>query len=536
MRDLDIPTDLLTSDEMGRADTLAIDSGISGFVLMRRAGRAVAEAVGRLAGPPGPVLVLCGPGNNGGDGFIAASLLVERGWSVRVGLLGNPDRIAGDAAKAMAAWSGPVDVLDDGACQSIAQGPAPSVVVDALIGAGLSRPFGGESARLLRSLSDAGARVVSVDVPSGLDGTTGRIAGGEAGMAVAADITVTFFRLKPGHCLYPGRSLCGRIALTDIGIEAGVLDRIGCRATINRPSDWLHLVPLPSVSDHKYSRGHVIVMAGDMPGAAVLAAQAARRIAGYVTLAGGNADDCRSISPGLVVRRGGDGWESSVRRAAVRPGSVAAVIGPGAGIDDDDAATELRRRVLGWIATAAPLVLDADGLTAFCGPENARDQGTARVDQLKAADCESRLVLTPHSGEFARLFPEIVRTDSDKLTATRQAARRAGGVVVHKGADTVVAAPDGRAAISVDAPPSLATAGTGDVLTGIVAALMSAGVAAFDAARIGVWIHAEAAHIAGPGMVAEDMTGAIGAAIQNLGASIAPRNAETKSIFDCRRI
>lgn len=530
----DIPIDLLTSAEMGRADALTISAGVAGFTLMRRAGRAVAEAVGRLTGPPGPVLALCGPGNNGGDGFVAASLLAERGWSVRVGLLGDPACITGDAARAMAAWAGPIDRLDDDACHSITRTPAPKVVIDALFGAGLSRPFGGAPASLLQTLRRSGSRIVAVDVPSGLDGTTGRIAGGEDGVAVAADITVTFFRLKPGHCLHPGRSLCGRLDLADIGIDSGVLNVIGGLAHINRPAAWRMHVPVPSPTDHKYRRGHVAVLAGEMPGAALLAAAGARRIAGYVTVAGEGAGSQAAADPGVVLRHGAAGWEQVVRTASDRSGAMAAVIGPGAGIGSDEAAGRLRARVLAWLSTGAGLVLDADGLTAFTDADGS--QGPSGIDALMSVSPKGSLVLTPHAGEFSRLFPDIAQQAPDKLTAAREAAARAGAVIVYKGSDTVVATPDGRAAISVDAPASLATAGTGDVLAGIVAALVAARVSAFDAARIGVWLHAKAASLCGPGLIAEDLPGALGSAMNDSGNPTPSLKHRNGCFLDCRRV
>lgn len=507
MNNAEWPVELLTAAEMGAADARAITAGTPGHVLMRRAGRAVSDAVGRLSAPPGPVLVLCGPGNNGGDGFVAATFLARRGWSVRVALLGDPGRLSGDAATAFADWNGPLEIIDDSWCRTMANDQrTPAVVVDALFGAGLSRPFNGAPAMLLARLRQRGGRIVAVDVPSGLDGTTGRIRGGDEGRAVPADVTVTFFRLKPGHCLQPGRSICGRTDLVDIGIDPTVLHVIAPTAHINRPAAWDGVIPAPTIQDHKYSRGHVVVLGGEMIGAARLAAAAARRLAGYVTLAGEGVDGICAVEPGLVLRPGAGGWESAMSAAVRRPDHMAAVIGPGAGVGDAAAAERLRGRARDWLSTGAGLVLDADGLTAF---SPAPDLPTDEAAGLPKSPKGHRLVLTPHSGEFARLFPDLAGNDTDKLSSARAAARATGAVVVLKGGDTVIAAPDGRAAVSVDGPASLATAGTGDVLSGLIGALIAAGKPPFDAARMSVLLHGEAAKRLGVGLVAEDLPAAI---------------------------
>lgn len=466
---------------MGRADALAIAGGMPGPVLMERAGRAIADAI-CLRWTARPVAVLCGPGNNGGDGFVVARLLAERGWPVRLGLLGKQEALKGDAAHHADLWKGPVEPLSPDLLEGA------DLAVDAIFGAGLSRPVDGLPAEMLRAVA---CPLVAVDTPSGLDGATGEV----RGFAPQADLTVTFFRLKPGHLLYPGRGLCGETRLADIGIPASVLDEIRPRTFGNRPGLW-HLPDLDAET-HKYRRGHCIVSAGAMAGAACLSAHAALRAgAGLVSVTVPRQDmPLLSASPAAVILQAA-GDLPAFRRTVNEPRVSAIVIGPGAGAD-----ARTRFRVEAALASGKPCLLDADALTAF----------TADSERLLAAvRANGKCVLTPHEGEFARVFPSLA---GDKLSRARAAAEAADAIVLLKGPDTIIAAPDGRAAINNNAPPWLGTAGSGDVLAGIVGGLLAQGMAPFEAACAGAWLHGEAAGSFGPGMIADDLPDALPAAL-----------------------
>ncbi len=480
--------ELLSTAEMARADRITIESGTPGRVLMERAGRAVADCAMRLLAPGGRVLVLCGPGNNGGDGFVAARMLAGRGFEVRLGLLGAPDRLSGDAAWAASTWDG-----GSGAAELCSPESA-DLVVDALFGAGLSRDLDGAAAAVVARIAASGTPVLAVDVPSGLDGNSGRVRGAAAN-AVA---TVTFFRPKPGHRLEPGRSLCGALHVADIGIAADVLAAIAPRTWENAPELWPAVPPAPDPTGHKYGRGHALVLSGGIEGcgAARLAARAALRVgAGLVTLA--VPSDAlvaqAAASTSVMVRRadGADGFAALLedeRRNAV-------VIGPAAGIGG-----ETRAKVAAAVAAGRATVLDADALTSF--------DGDGAVLAAVVARGSGPVVITPHDGEFSLLFRnqrEIVEHES-KVEKARAAAAFLGATVLLKGPDTVIAAPDGRAAINVNGTPLLATAGSGDVLAGFVGGLLAQGVPGFEAAAAAAWLHAECARAFGAGLIAEDLT------------------------------
>ena len=462
--------ELLTVEEMGEADRLAIASGVPGEELMANAGRAIADAIG-LRWTARPVSVLCGPGNNGGDGFVVARLLQERGWPVRLALLGNRDALKGDAAHHAALWTGHVEPLT-AECINGA-----GLVVDALFGAGLSRPLEGTPAETLRRVV---CPLVAVDVPSGLNGNTGEI----EGFALQAVLTVTFFRGKPGHWLNPGRGLCGETICADIGIPPDVLQTIAPQTWRNGPALWD--LPQSSVDDHKYRRGHCLIATGTMPGAARLAAHA-----GLVSVAvAPDAMTALAALPAAVILRPAADL-LAFASLAKEPRVAAMVLGPGAGADG-----RTRRRVLAALATGKPCVIDADGLTAFADASG----------RLFASLAAGNAVLTPHEGEFSRLFPV---STGDKLHRARAAAERSKAVVLLKGPDTVIAAPDGRAAINTNAPPWLATAGSGDVLAGLIGGLLAQGLPVFEAAAAGAWLHGEAANVHGPGMIADDLPDAL---------------------------
>jgi hydroxyethylthiazole kinase-like uncharacterized protein yjeF len=454
------PPELLSPDEMARADAEAIGRGIPGIVLMEHAGRAVARAAVRCFGPSRTV-VFCGPGNNGGDGYVAARRLAEMGWPVAVAALAPP-RPGSDAALAAALWNGKMLPF------SAETAKWAELAIDAVFGAGLARDV---DPAVLAALQ-AAPRVLAVDVPSGVDGATGEVRGG----APQAAVTVTFFRFKPGHFLLPGRDLCGQCVLADIGIPADALTKVAPRTFLNHPGLWQ--LPARSATSHKYSFGHVTVLAGAaMTGAARLAALAARRAgAGLVTLAAGGAGDIfRAGEPGTIVS---DAPLATLLQDARRN---VWVCGPGLG------AEAARAALPALIGAARAVVADADVFTAFAGEPQA----------LRGAT-----VLTPHAGEFARVFGAL---PADRLAAVRGAAQATGAVVVLKGSDTLIAAPDGRVAINASAPPSLATAGTGDVLAGTIAGLLASGMESFAAAAAGVWLHGRAAALAGKRLIAEDL-------------------------------
>ena len=472
---------LLSVEEMYRADAAAAASGVLTLSLMEAAGRAVAAAI-RQRWRPRPLCVLCGPGNNGGDGFVVARLLRVEGWPVRVGLLGAVDRLRGDARVNAERWPGPVLALDDP--RLLAREP---LVVDALFGAGLARPLDGPAATLIGEISRRGLEVVAIDTPSCVHGDTGQV----LGIAPRCRLTVTFFRAKPGHLLLPGRDLAGELVVADIGIPEAVLEAIGPQTFANGPLVWANAFPRPDSAGNKFGRGHALLLAGSgMTGAARLAADAARRIgAGLVTVAA--PPDSRAIvaagSPGTIVVTVENEADWSHLLDDARKNAV--LIGPGAGV-----MSSTRLRVLAALAARRACVLDADALTVF------RDAPSALF-----AAVEGPCVLTPHEGEFPRLFS----VEGDKLSRARSAARQSGAVVVLKGSDTVIAAPDGRAAINAGAPPDLATAGSGDVLAGMTVGLLAQGMPAFEAAAAAAWLHGRCAAAHGAGLIAEDLAPAL---------------------------
>ena len=485
--------ELLTPIEMSQADRIAIAAGTPGIALMERAGLAVADEAARQARSRGRIAVLCGPGGNGGDGFVAARLLAGRGYAVELGLIGRRDALRGDAAIAASRFQGAVRAAADIALKGA------DCVIDALFGAGLARDIEGEAKGVIERINGfarAGGKVVAVDVPSGVDGETGKV----RGAAVEATATVTFFRLKPGHLLHPGRPLCGAIQLADIGIPPAALERIAPKAFVNAPALWREALPRLGADTHKYARGAALVLSGaaHQTGAARLAARSALRAgAGIVSLAtppDAVAANAAHVTAVMVAPfsgvRGFEGLLADERRRAI-------ALGPGAGVG-----TTLRRLVAAALTRPAKgrtIVLDADALTSFAGEAQ---ELAAMIGRGGHA-----VVMTPHEGEFARLFADAPGVDAndDKLRRARAAAKLTGAVVVLKGPDTVVAAPDGRAAIGWDLPPTLATAGSGDVLTGLVSGLAAQGAPPFVAAAAAVWLHGACARAFGPGLISEDL-------------------------------
>ena len=493
---------LLTPTQMAGVDRASISAGVSGIALMEAAGRAVAQAIMRRW-PRQRVLVLCGPGNNGGDGFVAAGHLQAAGWPTRVSLLVPDQALAGDAAHHARLWTG------DTVPFSISLLDAPGLVVDALFGAGLTRPLAGAALAMVQALAQHRAVVCAVDVPSGVDGATGSV----WGAAAPAALTVTFFRKKPGHLLLPGRALCGELVVADIGTPASVFNAAGTdgsatwRTWENHPQLWQARYPWPRLDGHKYQRGHALLLGGAaMTGASRLAARAAMRVgAGLVSLAVPEAvwPVYAAAMTGVMVH--------ALPAAAPVDGCIelladprhnAVAIGPGAGIGEPT-----RTAVLAALAARRAVVLDADALTSF-------EADPAQL--FKAIEHATACVLTPHDGEFARLFASLPATAGDKLTRARRAAALSSAVIVLKGSDTVIAEPSGRAVINSNAPPDLATGGSGDVLTGFITGLLAQGLNAFDAACAATWLHGAAATEFGPGLVAEDLPESLPAVLRAL--------------------
>ncbi|WP_417515271.1 NAD(P)H-hydrate dehydratase [Minwuia sp.] len=488
MRRPSAPDAVLTVRQMYAADAFAVRNGIPGAQLMQTAGERTADVI-RQRFANQPTVVLCGPGNNGGDGFVVARLLSEAGWPVRLALLGEPEGLDGDAAIMRDRWQGGIEALTADCI-----GDA-TLVVDALFGAGLSRPLSGAAAELAAVTEDR--TVVSVDVPSGLNGDTGQ----HRGAVFQADLTVSFFARKPAHLLMPGRMLCGETVIVDIGIPREALSQNDVRVWRNSPQLWADAFPQADEAGHKYSRGHAVVAGGGISasGAGRLTAMAALRAgAGLVTCAVPPsaaivyASHLTAIMLRSIADR--DAWQDML--ADQRLNAICA--GPGNGTGE-----RTRDFVLAALSTGRAVVLDADALTVF------KDDPEALFSAI-AGPC----ILTPHAGEFARLFD----TDGDRLSIARAAAAQSSAVVVLKGPDTVIASPDGLAAINDNAPPWLATAGSGDVLAGIALGLLAQGVPAFEAACMAVWMHGAAARHVGPGLIAEDLPPALRDVIKTLTA------------------
>jgi ADP-dependent NAD(P)H-hydrate dehydratase / NAD(P)H-hydrate epimerase len=476
---------VLSIAQMSAADAGAVAAGVAGQRLMEHAGGAVADAImARFA--PAPVTVLCGPGNNGGDGFVVARKLAQAGWTVRLALLGERQRLKGDAAWAATTWHGAVVPL---APEVLADA---GLVVDGLFGAGLARPLEGVARTIIETLAASRLPVVAIDLPSGLHGDTGAV----LGAAAPARLTVTFHRPKIGHLLLPGRTLLGELVVSDIGIPDAVDRTLDIRLWANAPRLWRADIPHRTASSHKYTAGHALVLGGGAAssGAARMAARAALRVgAGAVTVL--CPEDALAVYAAqltaIMVAPFAD--EVAFAQQLADPRRTAILLGPGAGVG-----VALRGRVAQALGSDKACILDADALTSFA------DQPADLFAQI-----EGPCLLTPHEGEFARLFD----LEGDKLRRARAAARQSGAIVLIKGADTVVAAPDGRAVIQPHAPSALATAGSGDVLAGTALGLAAQRMPLFEAAAAAVWLHAEAAR-GGMGLIAEDLSEALPAVMR----------------------
>jgi hydroxyethylthiazole kinase-like uncharacterized protein yjeF len=489
------PTALMRVAQMAEADRLTIAAGTAGVVLMQNAGEAVAEEIMQRWSPC-RVCVLCGPGNNGGDGFVVARVLAAADWPVRIALLGSIDRLAGDAKSHAARWAGPIEVLGPAAIADA------ELVVDAVFGSGLSRPLSENVALTLAAVGRRGLPLIAVDVPSGVMGDTGASCG-----AVAAQCTVTFARKKPCHVLLPGRDLAGDVVVADIGTPSSVLEGIAVDTWENDPALWRRELPRPASGGNKYSRGHALLVGGyPMTGAARMAARgAARAGAGLTSIA----------VPDIALPIYAAALTSIMVHPLSRPEDFtqllgdsrysALLIGPGAGVNE-----ATRARALAMLQTRRAVLLDADAISVFAD----------RVGELAGA-IHGPCILTPHEGEFARLFGAAGHTAGDKLSRARNAARASGAIIVLKGSDTVIAAPDGRAIVNGNAPANLATAGSGDVLSGVILGLLAQGMDGFVAAAAGVWLHGAAAADFGPGLLAEDLPDLLPRVLRRLDAKMA---------------
>lgn len=496
--------EILTPREMSQADAYTIDSGVPGRSLMEEAGRAVAEVAQKHVKNGGSILIVAGPGNNGGDGYVAARILASKGYSCRVAQLGSSDALTGDAALAAADWSGETEPLSSETSLDA------DLIVDALFGAGLARDLDGLAAQTVVRISERGTPVVCVDLPSGIDGATGQV----RGVAFKACATVTFFRAKPGHYLVPGRAHTGSLHIRQIGIGPVSLDTLAVRLWRNAPGLWADKFPVPAISAHKYDRGHTIVVSGSMSrtGAARLAASGALRIgSGLVTVAAPPAALMVHANhlTAIMLARVFDARDLGELLSDARHNAV--IVGPAAGIGD-----ATRAKVAACAASDAALVLDADALTSYA--EHA-DELFELMSDLNRSHTAKPVVFTPHSGEFARLFPDLCADpdlSDDKVGLARAAASKSRCLIVLKGPDTVIAAPDGRAAINHNAAPWLATAGSGDVLAGLIGGLLAQHMPGFEAACAGVWIHGQIGTEFGPGLIAEDMPGAVPGVLRQL--------------------
>lgn len=470
--------EILTAAEMKNAEAAALEQGISGIQLMTAAGGGAAQEITRTF-KPCPVLVLCGPGNNGGDGFIVAQQLKKAGWTVRVACMVKRTALKSDAAAAAQKWGGDIESLNSNL--SVHQ---TGLIVDAVFGTGFDRALEPELVILFDKIRARKIPVVAIDIPSGINATTGAIDPG----TLKATLTITFCRKKTGHVLLPGRNFCGAVTVADIGITEAMITMLNITCFENNPALWLKNFPLPDTESHKYTRGHAVVYGGEKrTGAACLAAAAAQKIgAGLVTIASPAkawpvyssyrasimVDECNNIDDFKTILR--DQRKNTV------------LLGPGAGADD-----KLRQAVEAVLSFNKSGVLDADVFSAY--QNNPKDL---------FAKLSPKYVLTPHEGEFEKLFGAI---EGSKPERVLKASKVANAIVLLKGADTVIAAPDGNIVINTNAPPTLATAGSGDVLAGLITGLIAQGMPPFMAAGAAVWLHGESARLYGLGLTAEDI-------------------------------
>jgi ADP-dependent NAD(P)H-hydrate dehydratase / NAD(P)H-hydrate epimerase len=474
--------EILTVSQCYEADRYAAANGTPTLTLMENAGRTIADAICERWSPR-TVAVLCGRGNNGGDGFVAARHLRARGWDVRLALLGRKDSLEGDAAEMAQRW----DRTDESVSPATLEDAG--LVIDALFGAGLTRALDGPAKEIVLALNKAKVPVVAIDVPSGLHGDLGNALDD---VCVDADLTVTFFRKKQAHVLMPGRIKCGEVVVADIGIADAALETVRTQMFENGPALWAARYPWPDPLGYKYSHGHCVVVSGPAhaTGAARLAARGALRVgAGLASVA--SPQDAVAVNAAhltaIMIKPFSGASDLADLLKDERLNAV--VIGPGCGVG-----SETREMGAAVLASKASVVLDADALTSF------KDDPNALFAQLR-----ENVVLTPHDGEFERIFPGLLKRSQTKIDAARTAAATAKCTVLLKGADTVIASADVRIAVNTNAPASLATAGSGDVLSGIIGGLLAQGMDSFDAACAAAWLHGEAAACTGIGLIAEDL-------------------------------
>ncbi len=470
--------EILSTEQIYQIEQATLQEGDLGCVLMENAGFSVTQQINHYY-KPCRVLVICGPGNNGGDGFVIARLLQEGGWQeVAVMLYGEMDRLKGEAKIAATKYGGDIIPFDYNIVREF------DLIIDAIFGVGLNRDIDDVLCDAIDVINRYGKDVVAVDIPTGVNGDTGQI----MGAAIKASLTVTFSRKKLGHVLMPGKGRVGEIVVADIGISEGFIQQLDVNIWDNNLSLWGDKFPLPTSEQHKYDRGHVVVVGGPIKstGAACLASVSALRIgAGLVSVACPEsalmvyATKLTSVmTKSIVTAQDYTDFIGDKRKNVI-------LIGPGTGVND-----MTKERVLQSLEFKKNCVLDADALTIF------QDDPQLLFDSI-----DSQVVLTPHEGEFARIF----KIEGGRLEKARQAAKISGAIVVLKGADTVIAHPGGEVVINDVAPPWLATAGSGDVLAGIIAGLMANNMSPFDAACAGVWVHSQAANLAGIGMISESL-------------------------------
>ncbi|MDP3495393.1 MAG: NAD(P)H-hydrate dehydratase [Hyphomonadaceae bacterium] len=480
---------ILTCDEVRAAEQRAVEAGISLWALMQKAGQACADVL-HAEFPEGRVVVLAGPGNNGGDAFVAAQRLRDLGRNVWLYDLAPTQQRTPEGINALNALTGARQPLED------MRLTPDDIVLDGLFGAGLSRPLSGEAAFAAEQVNASGSKVVAIDVPSGVNGDTGAI----PGPAIRANVTVTFCAKKPAHVLQPAASLCGEVIPAEIGFGRFINDAAHALHE-NAPALWANALRWPEATSHKHQRGRLAVVSGGLAntGAARLAAHSGLRIgAGLVTLL--CAPSALIVAASSVTAVMTSSFAGPDDLVAQTERSSAIIIGPAAGFTD-----ATRANVEALCRAGRRLVLDADALTVFA------DQ----ADHLRAI-LPAASILTPHTGEFERLFPGLLGGSVNKVEAVRTAAHRIGATVLLKGADTIIAAPEGRAVVNTHATPFLATAGSGDVLAGIVGGLLAQGLTPFDAARAAAWLHGDAGFRVGPGLTAEDLDASLRETVRNL--------------------
>ena len=503
-------TFLLSAEDSRRVDQFAVRLGVESFTLMQNAGRRAAQIIRRYYDPC-RVHILCGSGNNGGDGFITAIYLLQHGFDVRVFLLGERHDLKNDAARAAALWPGKTSPLDSDHSRA-------ELIVDALFGTGLTRPLEGAAASCAHIITEAiFAPTVALDMPSGVNCDDGQ----ELGAAFRADHTIAFAYPHPGHFLLPGRLNCGQIHVADIGIPDGISDQalagIAPQCWLNHPLYWRDIFEPPDLSAHKYQRGHATIYAGDPQkgGAAKLAARAALRIgAGLVTL--NCSKEWMQIHAAQLISIMCE--EDDITAALKDPRRTATLIGPGYGLTKEKSI----QQTLALLKTTAHNVLDADALTAF-------EQQPETLFAAIKDKSEGAVVLTPHEGEYQRLFPDL--NDQSKLIRAQKAAQRSGAIILLKGPDSVISSPEGQVVINANAPSWLATAGTGDVLAGMITGLLAQKKSPFESAPFesapfesapfesvcaACFLHGHLGQIAGRGMIAEDLPDLIPEAMEEI--------------------